>query len=81
MNATVGPYSLCCQHLNGVTGNELLLRLLSGGMPDDETYKRRLGFWLRMARERAGKSQGGAAEYLGFSKKSKSSISDPRGEP
>lgn len=45
-------------------------------MPDDEIYKTRLGFWLRMARERAGKSQGGAAEFLGFSKKSKSSISD-----
>ena len=45
-------------------------------MPDDEIYAKRLGFWLRMARERAGKSQGGAAEFLGFSPRSKSSISD-----
>ena len=45
-------------------------------MADDEIYAKRLGFWLRMARERAGKSQGGAAEFLGFSAKSKSSISD-----
>lgn len=54
----------------------MLLRLLSADMADDELYARRLGFWLRMARERAGKSQGGVAEFLGFSKKSKSSISD-----
>lgn len=52
------------------------LRLLSGPMPDDEIYAKRLGFWLRMARERAGKSQAGAAEYLGFSSRSKSTISD-----
>lgn len=45
-------------------------------MPDDQTYAKRLGFWLRMARERAGKSQKGAAEHLGFSTKSKSTISD-----
>lgn len=45
-------------------------------MPDDDLYAKRLGFWLRMARERAGKSQAGAAEYLGFSTKSKSTISD-----
>lgn len=45
-------------------------------MPDDELYAKRLGFWLRMARERAGKSQAGAAEFLGLSKKSKSTISD-----
>lgn len=45
-------------------------------MPDDETYKLRVGFWLRMARERAGKSQEGAAAFLGYSAKSKSSISD-----
>jgi len=43
---------------------------------DEDRYKLRLGFWLRMARERAGKSQQGAAEYLGFSANSKSSISD-----
>lgn len=43
---------------------------------EEEIYKVRLGFWLRMARERAGKSQKGAAEYLGFSANSKSSISD-----
>lgn len=53
------------------------LRLLSGLVPDDDgLYAKRLGFWLRMARERAGKSQAGAAEYLGFSGKSKSTISD-----
>ena len=45
-------------------------------MTDDQTYAKRLGFWLRMARERAGKSQGGVAEFLGFSTKSKSTISD-----
>ncbi len=45
-------------------------------MTDDQTYAKRLGFWLRMARERAGKSQGGVAEFLGFSPKSKSTISD-----
>ena len=67
---------MCCQHLNGVSGNELSLRLLSGAMPDDDQYARRLGFWLRMARERSGKSQQGAAEHLGFSTKSKSTISD-----
>jgi len=55
----------------------LSLHLLSGGMPDDdEAYAKRVGFWLRMARERAGKSQAGAAEHLGFSSKSKSTISD-----
>lgn len=53
------------------------LRLLSPGMPDDdELYRKRLGFWLRAARERSGKSQAGAAEQLGFSTKSKSTISD-----
>ncbi len=57
-------------------GNSLSLRLLSGGMPDDSTYNRRLGFWLRMARERAGKSQAGAAEHLGLSTSSKSTVSD-----
>jgi len=55
----------------------LFLRLLSPAMvTDDATYRRRLGFWLRAARERAGKSQAGAAEFLGFSPKSKSTISD-----
>lgn len=43
---------------------------------DDETYFRRQGFWLRMARERAGKSQKGAALELGLSEKSKSTVSD-----
>ncbi len=56
--------------------HKLSLRLLSAAMADDETYLRRQGFWLRMARERAGKSQAGAAQYLGLSKHSKSSISD-----
>jgi transcriptional regulator with XRE-family HTH domain len=45
-------------------------------MPDDETYFKRQGFWLRMARERAGKSQKGAALHLGLSENSKSSVSD-----
>jgi transcriptional regulator with XRE-family HTH domain len=58
-------------------GNSLSLRLLSGVMPDDDaTYNRRLGFWLRMARERAGKSQAGAAEFIGLSASSKSTVSD-----
>lgn len=52
------------------------LRLLSPGMGDDEVYAKRLGFWLRMARERSGKSQAGAAKYLGLSEKSKSTVSD-----
>lgn len=46
-------------------------------MPDDDdAYALRLGFWLRMARERAGKSQAGAATAIGLSPKSKSSVSD-----
>lgn len=58
-------------------GYELSLRLLSAAMPDDDAiYNRRLGFWMRMARERAGKSQAGAAEVLGLSKSSKSTVSD-----
>src|SRR4051812_20744375 len=58
-------------------GNSLSLRLLSGAMPDDDaTYNRRLGFWLRMARERAGKSQAGAAEVIGLAPSSKSTVSD-----
>lgn len=53
------------------------MRLLSGTVPDDDsTYNRRLGFWLRMARERAGKSQAGAAEVIGLAPSSKSTISD-----
>lgn len=48
---------------------------------DDETFYRRQGFWLRMARERAGKSQAGAAQEIGLAAKSKSTISDyERGE-
>lgn len=43
---------------------------------EDVLYAKRLGFWLRAARERSGKSQSGAAEMLGFSAKSKSTISD-----
>lgn len=43
---------------------------------DDLLYAKRLGFWLKAARERSGKSQQGAAEYLGFSPNSKSTISD-----
>jgi len=45
-------------------------------MPTDEIYFKRQGFWLRMARERAGKSQKGAALELGLSENSKSSVSD-----
>jgi transcriptional regulator with XRE-family HTH domain len=45
-------------------------------MSDDAQHQVRQGFWLRIARERAGKSQAGAAEYLGLSKSSKSTISD-----
>lgn len=56
--------------------NTLSLRLLSGGMPDDETHAARLGFWLRMARERSGKSQQGTAKQLGLSAASKSTVSD-----
>ncbi len=43
---------------------------------DDATYYRRQGFWLRMARERAGKNQAGAAEQLGLAKTSKGTVSD-----
>jgi transcriptional regulator with XRE-family HTH domain len=43
---------------------------------EDTLYAKRLGFWLRAARERSGKSQQGAAEFLGLSRKSKSSVSD-----
>lgn len=42
----------------------------------DEQHLTRLGFWLRIARERAGKSQEGAARELGLSASSKSTISD-----
>lgn len=42
----------------------------------EQLYFRRQGAWLKVARERSGKSQAGAAEYLGLSKKSKSSVSD-----
>jgi transcriptional regulator with XRE-family HTH domain len=57
--------------------HKLLRALPSWPMAEDEsTFLKRQGFWLRMARERAGKSQKGAAEYLGLSEKSKSSISD-----
>lgn len=55
--------------------NELSVRLLSGPM-SDEQHLRRLGFWLRIARERSGKSQEGAARELGLSAASKSTISD-----
>lgn len=56
------------------------LRLLSG-LVDDGIYFKRQGFWLRMARERAGKSQKGAAMHIGLADSSKSTISDyERGE-
>ena len=58
-------------------GNLVSLTLLSGGMAnDDAIYRTRQGFWLRMARERAGKSQAGAATHLELSAASKSTISD-----
>ena len=65
-----------CQHRNCMDSNTLSLRLLSGGMPDDATHLARLGFWLRIARERAGKSQSGAAQELNLSAASKSTVSD-----
>ena len=43
---------------------------------DEQLFQKRQGWWLRIARERAGKSQAGAAEFLGLSVNSKSSISD-----
>ena len=54
----------------------MALTLLSGGMgnPDDETHRKRQGFWLRMAREAKGINQQGAADLLGL--KTKSAISD-----
>jgi transcriptional regulator with XRE-family HTH domain len=45
-------------------------------MDDDGLYYRRQGFWLRMAREKAGKSQEGAAKEVGLAEASKSTISD-----
>lgn len=51
------------------------LRLLSSVMEDEETYGRRVGFWLRMARERANITQEAAATSLGLSGKSKSTVS------
>ncbi len=43
---------------------------------DDDLFYRRQGFWLRMARERAGKNQSGAAVKIGLEPTSKSTISD-----
>lgn len=43
---------------------------------DDRVYYQRQGFWMRMARERAGKSQKGAAQEIGLAESSKSTISD-----
>ncbi len=43
---------------------------------DDDLYYQRQGFWLRMARERAGKNQAGAAVEIGLEAASKSTISD-----
>jgi hypothetical protein len=45
---------------------------------DDATYNRRLGFWLRSARERAGLTQETAATELGLAAASKSTVSDWR---
>jgi len=45
-------------------------------MVDDDTHAKRLGFWVRMARERAGKSQEGVATELGLKASSKSTVSD-----
>lgn len=55
--------------------NTLSLHLPFPAM-SDEQHLRRLGFWLRIAREDAGKSQEGAARELGLSAASKSTISD-----
>lgn len=55
--------------------NELSGGLLSG-LVSDEQHLQRLGFWLRIARERSGKSQEGAARELGLSASSKSTVSD-----
>jgi len=72
-----------CQQRNCAEPNSLSLRLLSGSMPDeDELYYKRQGFWLRMARERAGKNQEGAAIEIGLEASSKSTISGyERGTP
>ena len=44
-------------------------------MPNQEQEMQRRGFWLRMARERAGLSQATAAKELGLSARSKSTMS------
>lgn len=55
--------------------NELGLTVLSGAMADkDAQYRKRQGFWLRMARESRGLSQEGAAREVGL--KTKSALSD-----
>lgn len=41
---------------------------------EDALFRKRQGFWLRMARESKGLNQGGAAQLVGL--KSKSAISD-----
>jgi transcriptional regulator with XRE-family HTH domain len=43
---------------------------------DDSRYQRRLAFWLRAARERAGLSQSSVAQEMGYAAASKSSVSD-----
>ena len=54
----------------------MALTVLSGSMgePDDQLYRTRQGFWLRMAREAKGLNQLGAAKLIGLS--TKSAISD-----
>jgi transcriptional regulator with XRE-family HTH domain len=44
-------------------------------MVNEDAYERRVGFWLRMARERANLKQEAVAVALGLSAKSKSTVS------
>lgn len=59
-----------------MTTTVLSVGLAFQSMVDEAILSKRLGFWLRVARERAGKSQEGAALELGLKPSSKSTISD-----
>lgn len=52
----------------------LRLRLLPMDAHDGQLERRRRGFWLRMARERARMTQGAVAELIGYKGTSKSSV-------
>ncbi len=52
----------------------LRLRLVPMDEHDDELERRRRGFWLRMARERARYTQAAVAELIGYRGTSKSSV-------